>query len=267
MEFQKASELTPVPVTQHRDATCVTHGPYREMGGFFPSRPSAIRWFGCAKCNKAERDRAEVELIAAEEVKRQKRMEDKLDAAGIPAAFLGRSFDNFVIESAEMRYAHDIAKAFADDFWLKASREGLFLVFGGVTGTGKSHLALAVAQAVLRRGTAMYMDAAELIRRVRATWRRDSPQSEESIMALLSRLDLLVIDEVGVQRGTDDEKATLTDIINRRYSEMRPTILLTNLPGEDLVSLLGPRVMSRLSERATFVAFKWGDWRTKGGKK
>lgn len=80
-------------------------------------------------------------------------------------------------------------------------------------------------------------------------------------MALLSSIDLLVIDEVGVQRGSDDEKATLTDVINQRYRDMRPTILLTNLPGNDLKELLGPRVMSRLTEKATFVSFKWDDWR------
>lgn len=266
MSLKNIMELVPLPKTEFRDATCPVHGAHQEMGGSLTGRKDAIRWFGCSRCNRIEREREELEAVAVEEMKRQKRIEEKLLGAGIPAAFVGRSFENYVVESPEMLAARDVAKEFADSFWLKAVPEGLFLVFGGVTGTGKSHLALAVAQIVLKRGTAMYMDVADLIQRVRGTWRRDSEQSEESMMSLLSSIDLLVIDEIGVQRGTTDEQNTLTDIINRRYRDMRPTILLTNLPGAELVKLLGPRVMSRLTERATFVTFDWDDWRLRGRK-
>ena len=264
MSFKRMIEMIPEPVTKFRDATCSVHGAHREMGGSMTGREDAIRWFGCSLCNKAERQREEDEAGAAEEAKRQKRIEDKLCGAGIPAAFVGRTFENYVVESDDMRSARDVAQSFARSFWVEAVKHGGILVFGGVTGTGKSHLALAVAQAVLKRGTAMYMDVSDLIQRVRGTWRRDSQQSEEELMTLLSSIDLLVIDEVGVQRGTKDEQNTLTDIINRRYRDLRPTILLTNLPGQELIELLGPRVMSRLSERATFVTFDWQDWRLRG---
>lgn len=266
MSLKNVVELIPSPVTEYRDAVCDMHGPYREMGGSLTGRRDALRWFGCSLCNKANRESEEAAEAAESEAKRQKRVEDRLKSAGIPLAFVGRTFDNYVVESEAMREARDVAMEFAETFWTKAVRNGLFLVFGGVTGTGKSHLALAVAQVVLKRGTAMYMDVADLIQRVRGTWRRDSDQSEESMMGLLSSIDLLVIDEVGVQRGTADEQNTLTDIINRRYRDMRPTILLTNLPGDELVRLLGPRVMSRLTERATFVTFDWQDWRMRGRK-
>ena len=113
----------------------------------------------------------------------------------------------------------------------------------------------------MMRGTAMYMDAVDLIRRVRGTWRRDSSKSEEEMFNLLGSIDLLIIDEVGVQRGTDDEQNVIFDVINRRYRDNRPTILLTNLDGKSLVEFLGPRVMSRLTERAQFLSFQWGDWR------
>jgi DNA replication protein DnaC len=267
MTFKNFSDYTPTPVTKYRAAQCDVHGAHQEMGGSLTGREDAIRWFGCSKCNKTVREQEDANARAAEEVKRQKRIEEKLSAAGIPAAFTGRSFDTFVIENAEMQRAHDVAKSFADEFWSKTAPEGRCLVFGGMTGTGKSHLALAVAQAVLRRGTAMYMDTSDLLRAVRGTWHKSAERSEESMMHLLSSIDLLVIDEVGVQRGTADEQMTLTDIINRRYRDMRPTILLTNLPGLELVELLGPRVMSRLSERATFVTFSWDDWRVKKARK
>jgi DNA replication protein DnaC len=114
------------------------------------------------------------------------------------------------------------------------------------------------------RGTAMYLRAGDMIRRVRGTWRKDSDQSEEEVLNLLGAdLDLLIIDEVGVQRGTEDEQMTLFDVLDRRYSELRPTILLTNLGGRAFADFLGPRIMDRLRERAVFVPFRWDSYRGK----
>ena len=192
---------------------------------------------------------------------RQQRIEARLNTSGIPLAFRGRSFDNFIIETAEMQVAVAVAREFSDNFWSKHAKVGSFLVLGGVTGTGKSHLALSVAQHVMARGTAMYMDAMDLIRRVRGTWRRDSEKSEEEMLALFGGIDLLIIDEVGVQRGTDDEQMILFDVVNRRYRDNRATILITNLDGKAFVDFMGPRVMSRMAERAQYVAFDWADFR------
>ena len=249
------------PASYWRTSVCEQHGQFKEIGGSLSGREDRVRWLGCVTCNKAERDAEAAQARAKEEAERQARIEGRMNASGIPLAFRGRTFDNFIVESEEMQYARDIASNFAEYFWSKHIREGSFLVMGGVTGTGKSHLALAIAQVVMLRGTAMYMDAVDLIRRVRGTWRRDSPKSEEEMFHLLGSIDLLIVDEVGVQRGTDDEQNVIFDVINRRYRDNRPTILLTNLDGRSLIEFLGPRVMSRLSERAQFLSFQWEDWR------
>jgi DNA replication protein DnaC len=259
-------ELGFTPASYRRPGVCEQHGAFTELGGSLSGREERVRWFGCPACNAAERADQAAQAKAGEESARQARIEAKLNAAGIPVAFRGRSFDNFVVETDEMQRALDVARDFAGRFWSKHVKEGSFLVMGGVTGTGKSHLALAIAQVVMRRGTAMYMDVGDLIQRVRGTWRRDSSKSEEEMFALLGSIDLLIIDEVGVQRGTDDEKNVIFDVINRRYRDNRPTILLTNLDGKALVELLGPRVMSRLSERAQFLSFQWDDWRRRERK-
>lgn len=255
------SEMGFSPATYRRTMECEQHGAVRELGGSLSGREDRVRWFGCPVCSKAERDAELAQAQAIKESARQARIEAKLQACGVPAAFRGRTFDNFVVETDEMQDAVDVARDFAENFWTRHIKAGSFLVLGGVTGTGKSHLALAIAQLVLLRGTAMYMDAVDLIRRVRGTWHRDSAKSEEEMFVLLGSIDLLIIDEVGVQRGTDDEKNVISDVINRRYRDNRPTILLTNLDGPALVECLGPRVMSRLSERATFMNFQWPDWR------
>ena len=256
------------PLTVRRTSLCALHGEHQEMGGSISGRQDGLRWFGCSACNKAERAIEEAQAAQLLEAARQVRIEAKLNTAGIPLAFRGRTFDNFIVESADMQAALDVARSFAAEFWIKHMAAGSFLVLGGVTGTGKSHLALAIAQQVMLRGTAMYMDAIEMIRRVRGTWRRGSDKSEEEMYQLLSGdIDLLVVDEVGVQRGSDDEQMIWFDVVNRRYRDNRPTILLTNLDGKAFVEFMGPRIMSRLAERARYVTFQWPDWRrrTAGG--
>lgn len=254
------------PASYWRTSTCPQHGDFKEIGGSLTGREDRVRWLGCVPCNKAARDAEAAQAVAADESARQARIEARMNSAGIPLAFRGRTFDNFIVETEEMQIAVDVARDFAEYFWSKHIREGSFLVMGGVTGTGKSHLALAIAQIVMLRGTAMYMDVVDLIRRVRGTWRRDSVKSEEEMFSLLGGIDLLIVDEVGVQRGTDDEQNVIFDVINRRYRDNRPTILLTNLDGRSLVEFLGPRVMSRLSERAQFLSFQWDDWRRRERK-
>jgi DNA replication protein DnaC len=254
------------PITVRRASVCALHGEHQELGGSISGRQDALRWFGCSACNKQARDIEEAQALAVTEAARQLRIEAKLNTAGIPLAFRGRTFDNFIVESADMQAALDVTRSFAAEFWTKHAPVGSFLVLGGVTGTGKSHLALAIAQQVMLRGTAAYMDAMELIRRVRGTWRRGSDKSEEEMYQLLGDIDLLIIDEVGVQRGSDDEQMILFDIFNRRYRDNRPTILLTNLDGKAFVDFMGPRIMSRLAERAKYVTFQWQDWRRRGAQ-
>lgn len=258
------SEMGFAPKTFTRDGQCESHGAFQETGGSLSGREDRVRWFGCPTCSKAEREAEGAEAKAKDEAARQARIESRLNTSGIPIAFRGRSFDNFIVESADMQHAVDVSREFALNFWSKHAKAGSFLVLGGVTGTGKSHLALAIAQQIMLRGTAMYMDAMDLIRRVRGTWRRDSDKSEEEMLNLLGSIDLLIIDEVGVQRGTDDEQMILFDVVNRRYRDNRATILLTNLAGPAFIEFMGPRVMSRLSERAHYVSFKWDDWRRRG---
>ena len=67
-------------------------------------------------------------------------------------------------------------------------------------------------------------------------------------MAIYTQCDLLIIDEVGVQRGSDFEKETFFDVINERYENMRPTIILSNLTIEEIKVFLGERVFDRLRE-------------------
>jgi DNA replication protein DnaC len=71
------------------------------------------------------------------------------------------------------------------------------------------------------------------------------------------RIDLMILDEVGLQRGTDDEIRTLHELLEARRLNCRPTILLTNLDGANVKQYLGERFWDRLSESGVSVIFNW----------
>lgn len=78
----------------------------------------------------------------------------------------------------------------------------------------------------------------------------------------LCKVDLLVLDEVGIQRGSNGEKVILNQIIDRRLSSMRPVGILTNLNHEELLGALGARVIDRLQmDGGMWVNFDWGSYR------
>ncbi|MEW5029105.1 ATP-binding protein, partial [Klebsiella pneumoniae] len=90
----------------------------------------------------------------------------------------------------------------------------------------------------------------------------DDGQSEASLLDDLCRVDLLILDEVGIQRGSSGEKVILNQVIDRRLSYMRPVGILTNLNYESLTDTLGARILDRLQmDGGMWVNFDWDSYR------
>lgn len=242
--------------TMERPAACQVHGEYTERGFSIMGR---VIWSGCTTCRDIER--AEEERKEREQAEREKqaRIEAKLNVAGIPARFRDRTLENFVADTEEQREALATAKSFIES-WPRHKKAGTSVVFSGNPGTGKSHLAIAILQHVLESGTGIYLNVLDLVRMVRDTWRRTG-QSETEVLDMLGRLDLLVIDEVGVQYGTDGEQVVLFDVINRRYRDCKPTIMLTNLRAKEFEEFVGARTFDRLKEGGIWQRFAWDSYR------
>ena len=98
----------------------------------------------------------------------------------------------------------------------------------------------------------------DMFREIKETWRKDSPITELELIKKYSTVDLLVIDEAGVNYDSDTEKMFIFDIIDGRYQEMKPTIVITNLDMEELKKVMGDRVVDRLRDGGgEAVAFNW----------
>ena len=69
---------------------------------------------------------------------------------------------------------------------------------------------------------------------------------------------LLVIDEVGVHHGSNDERTVIYRIINGRWDNERPTILAGNLNREEMSLYMGEHILDRvLAGKGPFMVFDW----------
>lgn len=188
--------------------------------------------------------------------------QDVFKRAAIPPRFSTRTLSNYEPQCDKSTAALRTATHYAESF-PTVLQNGQSLIFVGNVGSGKTHLASGIAHEVLSQGySALFSTVLSAVRTVKDTYRRDSAKTESEAIMDLVRPDLLVLDEVGVQFGSDTEKLILFEIINGRYEHMRPTILLSNLDIKGLAEYLGERVMDRLREGGgKMVAFDWASYR------
>lgn len=238
--------------------TCETHGEFTSKGYTIGRHP--MRWMGCPECERVRREALDAERDLRQAEMAQKRLEAQLDRTGIPLRYRGKDFASFVAKTDEQERARSIAMEFATKI-KEHSEKGTVMVFSGLPGTGKSHLAIAIAQAVMDRGTVLYTSAIDAVRMIRDTWRRDSDKTEKQVLDMLASVGLLILDEVGVQYGTEAEQVSLFDIIDKRYRDMMPIILLTNQNRAGMKSFLGDRSFDRLREGGIWVTFDWPSMR------
>lgn len=254
------------PMTEplgERQAACVTHGAYTASGVRYMGRREV--WTGCQDCKEAQLcAELHAEAVAKASASRA-RIESMIEDAAIPARFIGRTFDNFNAATNAQSVAKQVVESFANDFASHLKR-GTGLVLSGLPGTGKSHLAAAALQAIMPAHCGLYTTCMSVIRTVRGTWRKDSEKSESQILQMLGTVPLLVLDEIGVQYGTDGEQTIMFDVLDRRYRDMMPTILLTNQDRDGFKQFIGERSFDRLVESSRWVAFDWASYRATARK-
>lgn len=172
--------------------------------------------------------------------------------AGIPDRYVGYELGGYRV-TADNERAVKIAKYFCDN---KPNR-GLFLY--GACGTGKTLLAAIIAQNYLRDGlNVKFFDMPGLLTDIKATF--DSKTSTATFLDEICKADLLVVDDIGVEKVTDWSIEQLYLIVNRRYNSNRPLICTSNYDSNGLNRRLGDditarRIISRLKEMCVEAFF------------
>ena len=222
-------------------ATCEKHGKYPAvyLDTYGSSKP--INGKLCPFCHAVELFRKEMKT------------------ALIPTRFVEKSLDNFTVKDAWQAQAKDKVKNYIDNLEQFAD-QGRSLIFLGNVGTGKTHLAVSLLKAFLQKGgSGVFLSVSDLILDIRDSWGKGSAREK---IELYASADLLVLDEVGVQAGTENERQILFSIINRRYNEVKPTVLISNLNIDAFKDFVGKRIFDRLKENGgDLVAFTGNSYR------
>lgn len=218
----------------------------------------------CKLCRdeaQAEADRVEAEQRAKEV--RTRDLQNRLGQSNLPLRFQGKTFANFETHCPEALEALAKCRAYAEGFDSVMAR-GQCLIMTGKVGTGKTHLAAAVANHLIheRSDYPLFISVSQAVRSIKETWQKNSEHTESEALQWFVEPDLLILDEVGVQFGTETERLLMFEIINRRYENVKPTVVLSNLTLAEIAQVMGERVVDRLREGGGFaIEFNWGSYR------
>ncbi|OCX40594.1 DNA replication protein DnaC [Staphylococcus haemolyticus] len=134
------------------------------------------------------------------------------------------------------------------------------LILQGSYGTGKSHLAYAIAKAIKQQGYSVaFMHIPMLMERIKATYNRNATETTDELVQLLSNIDLLVLDDVGVE-NTEHTLNKLFSIVDNRVG--KNNIFTTNFSDKELNQNMNwQRINSRMKQNARTVRVLGDDFR------
>lgn len=186
------------------------------------------------------------------------------DEANLSKRFKTRTFDNFTVNSKEQEYAYKRAKEYANniDENLK-NGTGLIFVGNGCVGTGKTHLACAIANNLLDRNYPVkVINVTKMIYQMKEDFKVDQ----------YVKVPILLIDDLGKETGTQWVCEMLYMIFNERYENMKPTIITTENGLDDIrknyivkdgdqIIDKGKSIVSRLTEDFIYIPLTGEDYR------
>lgn len=268
---------------------------------FFTGKKEVFRWFeepercDCEQAQTywAEQERLKAEAEAAkkrqEELDRiQRRIAKLVKDSGIRGRFTNRTFERYEVTEVN-RKVYEKCKRYADSFPImlptkdergnvippQKERNGLFIT--GSYGTGKTHLACAIANQLMQGGTPVIcMTMIDLLAKIKNSFDTSEDTTEAEIMKLYEDIPLLIIDDIGSEQPTEWGITRIYAIINARYEAYMPTIITTNYTADELIRRMTPsfggklgdtrnaeKTLDRLREMCVGMEMYWESWRTK----
>lgn len=219
---------------------------------------------------KQEKIKKEKELAEEQELRKQK-IESILGKSGIKKRYLSRTIDSFSV-TAENKKSFEVATDYIKNF-REYFTQGKGLYLEGPCGTGKTHLAIAIALAIINTGVPVICKTSiDILGDIKRCYERNSEVTEEEVLEAYKTVDLLIIDDLGKEQVTEWSVPVLYSILNERYEALLPTIITTNYNTTALAEKLSAKgdtetaaaIISRFVESYKRVTMAWADYRRKG---
>ena len=208
-------------------------------------------------CQRAAREERE----AAEERRRHLDTVEELKRRGfIDPAMREWTFENDNGENPQTGTAR-----FYAEHWDTMKDENIGYLFWGTVGTGKSYLAGCIANALMEKEIPVYMTNFALILNDLVT----SFENRNEYISHLCRYPLLIIDDFGMERGTEYGLEQVYNVIDSRYRSRRPLIVTTNLTLQELQNppdTAHSRIYDRLIEMCAPVCCTGSNFRRKAAQ-
>ena len=143
-----------------------------------------------------------------------------------------------------------------------------WLTLLGSVDQGKTHLAVAICRRWLERGlAARYAQVPLMLDELRNSFKEEGEDSYQARLKFLCEVELLVLDDLGVEKPTDFTREKLTTIIDYRYIHGLPLVVtmnqeINNIPGDE-----EHRIASRLQrfEPGKVLALAGPEYRLRKG--
>ena len=209
----------------------------------------------CQRADREKREAADREQKHREEVERLKRK------GFTDPAMKKWTFENDNGKCPQMGTAHSYVERWEQ---MKDGNHGLIL--WGKVGTGKSYFAGCIANALMEREVSVRMTNFALILNDLAASYKD----RNEYIARLCSFPLLILDDFGMERGTEYGLEQVYNVIDSRYRSGKPLIVTTNLTLEELWNpedTAHKRIYDRVTEMCTPVRFTGENFRKAAARK
>lgn len=221
----------------------------------------------CPKCELAKEKQRLEDAIQAEyeEMKRLKKRNLLYKSSLLPdSSILKATFENYITLQQEEFKNKQLIKSIMDRY---EKGEKFNTIIQGAPGSGKTHLAYAVLKHLNESDnldcSSLFISIEDMIRKIKATFNNPaSTYTEEYFADLLSKVDFLVLDDLGAESGAIESDNTATDFVQRiLYAVMnsrqeKATIITMNLTGMQLRTRYDEKLISRLLRSPNYVVFK-----------
>ncbi|PCF86367.1 DNA replication protein DnaC [Staphylococcus intermedius] len=193
----------------------------------------------------------------AEKKRKQRAINNIFNQSNVNYSLKDATVNNYKPQNDNQAQAKQTAIEYVQTF---STEQPKSLILQGPYGTGKSHLAYAIAKAIKNKGYSVaFMHIPMLMDRIKATYNKNATETTDELVSLLSSIDLLVLDDMGVE-NTEHTLNKLFSIVDNRVG--KNNIFTTNFSNKELNQNMNwQRINSRMKHNARTVKVIGDDYR------